>query len=96
MRGWVTGRGAQGWGSRCHADPPLLAQGVFGGLGAGLALSLWVAVGGSLYPPSAAASGVLPASGARCPLYNRTAGTDRTLLLLGTLPPRRPAPAPAR
>ncbi|XP_050571640.1 LOW QUALITY PROTEIN: sodium/iodide cotransporter [Cygnus atratus] len=80
----------------CTTAAPLLAQGVFGGLCAGLALSLWVAVGGSLYPPSAAASGVLPASGARCPLYNRTAGTDRTLLLLGTLPPRRPAPAPAR
>nr|XP_047908402.1 sodium/iodide cotransporter [Anser cygnoides] len=76
--------------------PACTTAGVFGGLGAGLALSLWVAVGGSLYPPSAAASGVLPASGARCPLYNRTAGTDRTLLLLGTLPPRRPAPAPAR
>ncbi|KAM9167040.1 sodium/iodide cotransporter-like [Mergus octosetaceus] len=70
--------------------------GVFGGLAAGLALSLWVAVGGSLYPPSATASGVLPASGARCPLHTRTNGTARTLLLPGMPPPRRTAPAPAR
>lgn len=69
-----------------------LPQGVFGGLAAGLALSLWVAVGGSLYPPSAAVSGVLPTSGARCPL--RTNGTARTLP--GTPPPHRTAPAPAR
>lgn len=65
---------------------------MFGGLAAGLALSLWVAVGGSLYPPSAATSGVLPTSGTRCPL--RTNGTARTLL--GTPPPHSTAPAPAR
>lgn len=74
---------------------PLLAQGVFGGLGVGLALSLWVAVGGSLYPAPADVAGVLPASGAHCPLYNRTASTNHTLLL-GPLPPQRPGTEPAR
>uniref|UniRef100_A0A8B9ZEI0 Solute carrier family 5 member 5 n=1 Tax=Anas platyrhynchos TaxID=8839 RepID=A0A8B9ZEI0_ANAPL len=72
--------------------PACSTAGVFGGLAAGLALSLWVAVGGSLYPPSAATSGVLPTSGTRCPL--RTNGTARTLL--GTPPPHSTAPAPAR
>uniref|UniRef100_A0A8B9V2Z9 Solute carrier family 5 member 5 n=1 Tax=Anas zonorhyncha TaxID=75864 RepID=A0A8B9V2Z9_9AVES len=62
--------------------PACSTAGVFGGLAAGLALSLWVAVGGSLYPPSAATSGVLPTSSTRCPL--RTNGTARTLL--GTPP----------
>uniref|UniRef100_A0A8C9FKV8 Solute carrier family 5 member 5 n=1 Tax=Pavo cristatus TaxID=9049 RepID=A0A8C9FKV8_PAVCR len=59
---------------------PACNTGVFGGLGVGLTLSLWVAVGGSLYPAPADVAGVLPASGARCPLYNRTAGTNHTLL----------------
>lgn len=77
------------------ADPSPLPQGVLGGLGAGFALSFWVAVGGTLYPPSAAAMGVLPTSGALCPLYNRTAGANRTVLL-GPLPPRQEPPAPAR
>ncbi|KAM6310526.1 sodium/iodide cotransporter [Podargus strigoides] len=69
--------------------------GVLGGLGAGFALSFWVALGGTLYPPSAAAMGVLPASGALCPLYNRTAGANHTVLL-GPLPPRQEPPVPAR
>lgn len=77
------------------ADPSSLLQGVLGGLATGFALSFWVAVGGTLYPPSAATMGVLPASGALCPLYNRTAGTNRTVFL-GPLPPREEPPAPAR
>ncbi|XP_075632863.1 sodium/iodide cotransporter [Balearica regulorum gibbericeps] len=75
--------------------PMCSTAGVLGGLAAGLALSCWVAVGGTLYPPSAAAMGVLPAAGALCPLYNRTAGANRTVLL-GPLPPREEPPAPAR
>ncbi|XP_061330630.1 sodium/iodide cotransporter [Pezoporus flaviventris] len=75
--------------------PMCSTAGVLGGLAIGLALSLWVAVGGILYPPSAATMGVLPASGALCPLYNRTAGTNRTLLLGPLLPSEEP-PAPAR
>ncbi|XP_031413343.1 sodium/iodide cotransporter isoform X1 [Meleagris gallopavo] len=75
--------------------PACNTAGVFGGLGVGLTLSLWVAVGGSLYPAPANVAGVLPASGAHCPLYNRTASTNHTLLL-GPLPPQRPGTEPAR
>ncbi|OXB54706.1 hypothetical protein ASZ78_006745, partial [Callipepla squamata] len=71
--------------------PACNTAGVFGGLGAGLALSLWVAVGGSLYPAPAAIAGILPTSGAHCPLYNSTANHT---LLLG--PPQHPNPEPAR
>ncbi|XP_010011356.1 PREDICTED: sodium/iodide cotransporter, partial [Nestor notabilis] len=75
--------------------PMCSTAGVLGGLAIGLALSLWVAVGATLYPPSAATMGVLPASGALCPLYNRTTGTNRTMLL-GLLPPPEEPPALAR
>ncbi|XP_042650175.1 sodium/iodide cotransporter, partial [Tyto alba] len=75
--------------------PMCSTAGVLGGLGTGFALSFWVAVGGTLYPPSAAAAGVLPTSGALCPLYNRSAGANRSILL-GPLPPRHDPPAPAR
>ncbi|KAM6236026.1 sodium/iodide cotransporter [Porphyrio hochstetteri] len=75
--------------------PVCSTAGVLGGLAAGLALSCWVAVGGTLYPPSAVTMGVLPTSGALCPLYNRTASTNHTILL-GPLPPREEPPAPAR
>ncbi|XP_062035427.1 sodium/iodide cotransporter-like [Lepus europaeus] len=40
--------------------------GVLSGLAAGLVLSLWVAVGATLYPPSAQMMGVLPSSAADC------------------------------
>uniref|UniRef100_A0A8C5XN43 Solute carrier family 5 member 5 n=1 Tax=Microcebus murinus TaxID=30608 RepID=A0A8C5XN43_MICMU len=46
--------------------PASNTPGVLAGLGAGLALSLWVAVGATLYPPSAQTMGVLPSSAARC------------------------------
>uniref|UniRef100_A0A669Q631 Solute carrier family 5 member 5 n=1 Tax=Phasianus colchicus TaxID=9054 RepID=A0A669Q631_PHACC len=73
--------------------PACNTAGAFGGLGVGLTLSLWVAVGGSLYPAPADVAGVLPASGAHCPLYNRTASTNHTVLL-GPLPPRHPGTEP--
>uniref|UniRef100_A0A669QAE5 Solute carrier family 5 member 5 n=1 Tax=Phasianus colchicus TaxID=9054 RepID=A0A669QAE5_PHACC len=57
--------------------PACNTAGAFGGLGVGLTLSLWVAVGGSLYPAPADVAGVLPASGAHCPLYNRTGTGSR-------------------
>ncbi|XP_074707616.1 sodium/iodide cotransporter [Strix uralensis] len=75
--------------------PMCSTAGVLGGLGTGFVLSFWVAVGGTLYPPSAAAMGVLPASAALCPLHNRTAGANRTVPL-GPLSPRQDPPAPAR
>uniref|UniRef100_A0A8D0Z1T8 Solute carrier family 5 member 5 n=2 Tax=Sus scrofa TaxID=9823 RepID=A0A8D0Z1T8_PIG len=48
--------------------PSCNTSGVLSGLAAGLALSLWVAVGASLYPPSAQSMGVLPSSAAGCAL----------------------------
>ncbi|XP_073920649.1 sodium/iodide cotransporter [Castor canadensis] len=47
--------------------PACNTPGVLSGLGAGLALSLWVALGATLYPPSAKSMGVLPTSAASCP-----------------------------
>ncbi|XP_068277050.1 sodium/iodide cotransporter [Nyctibius grandis] len=75
--------------------PTCTTAGVLGGLGAGVALSFWVAVGATMYPPSDATMGVLPTSGVLCQLYNGTAGANRTVLL-GPLPPRHEPPAPAR
>uniref|UniRef100_A0A8C2THZ6 Solute carrier family 5 member 5 n=1 Tax=Coturnix japonica TaxID=93934 RepID=A0A8C2THZ6_COTJA len=69
--------------------PVCNTAGVFGGLGVGLMLSLWVAVGGSLYPAPADVAGVLPASGAHCPLYNHTASPNHTVMM-GPLPPQPP------
>ncbi|XP_008574925.1 PREDICTED: sodium/iodide cotransporter [Galeopterus variegatus] len=46
--------------------PACNTPGVLSGLGAGLALSLWVAVGATLYPPSAQTMGVLPSSATGC------------------------------
>uniref|UniRef100_A0A8C2TFS7 Solute carrier family 5 member 5 n=1 Tax=Coturnix japonica TaxID=93934 RepID=A0A8C2TFS7_COTJA len=74
---------------------PVCNTGVFGGLGVGLMLSLWVAVGGSLYPAPADVAGVLPASGAHCPLYNHTASPNHTVMM-GPLPPQHHSPEPAR
>uniref|UniRef100_A0A8C2TG19 Solute carrier family 5 member 5 n=1 Tax=Coturnix japonica TaxID=93934 RepID=A0A8C2TG19_COTJA len=75
--------------------PVCNTAGVFGGLGVGLMLSLWVAVGGSLYPAPADVAGVLPASGAHCPLYNHTASPNHTVMM-GPLPPQHHSPEPAR
>lgn len=41
-------------------------QGVLSGLAAGLTVSLWVAVGATLYPPGEQTMGVLPTSAAGC------------------------------
>lgn len=46
--------------------PACNTPGVFSGLAAGLVLSLWVALGATLYPPSAQSMGVLPSSAAGC------------------------------
>ncbi|XP_039589289.1 sodium/iodide cotransporter [Passer montanus] len=62
--------------------------GVLAGLAVGLALSLWVAVGATLYPPSAATMGVLPTWGTLCPPRNVTNATS------ATSGPALPAPPP--
>ncbi|XP_036306173.1 sodium/iodide cotransporter isoform X3 [Pipistrellus kuhlii] len=46
--------------------PASNTPGVLSGLLAGLVVSLWVAVGATLYPPTAKSMGVLPASAAGC------------------------------
>ncbi|XP_012584735.1 PREDICTED: sodium/iodide cotransporter isoform X3 [Condylura cristata] len=46
--------------------PACNTSGVLSGLAAGLALSLWVALGATLYPPSAQSMGVLPSSATSC------------------------------
>ncbi|NXM25559.1 SC5A5 protein, partial [Oxyruncus cristatus] len=76
-----------------HPHPRPVPQGVLGGLAAGFALSLWVAVGATLYPPSAATMGVLPSSGALCPPLNGTGANGTALPTpLGDPPePTRPA-----
>ncbi|XP_027520016.1 sodium/iodide cotransporter [Corapipo altera] len=69
-------------------------QGVLGGLAAGFALSLWVAMGATLYPPSAATMGVLPSFGTLCPPHNGT-GANGTTLPAPLGPPGDP-PEPTR
>lgn len=73
-------------GESIHPEPSLLHfQGVFCGLGFGFALSFWVAVGGTIYPPSATTMGVLPSYGNFCPLYNASEGVNGTIVF-GPLP----------
>ncbi|XP_067415978.1 sodium/iodide cotransporter [Emydura macquarii macquarii] len=67
--------------------PACNTVGVFAGLGIGFALSFWVAVGGTIYPPSEDTMGVLPYYGDLCPLYNASEGLNGTIVL-GPLPPR--------
>ncbi|XP_054031251.1 sodium/iodide cotransporter [Dryobates pubescens] len=92
LGGFVLGMFVPGCGTgvSCLDSPFPLPQGVLGGLAAGFALSFWVAVGGTLYPPSAGTMGVLPTSRALCPPHNLTAGTNSTL---GLAPLHPPTPA---
>uniref|UniRef100_A0A8C3WWS0 Solute carrier family 5 member 5 n=1 Tax=Catagonus wagneri TaxID=51154 RepID=A0A8C3WWS0_9CETA len=53
--------------------PSCNTAGVLSGLAVGLALSLWVAVGATLYPPSAQSMGVLPSSAVGCALPSANA-----------------------
>ncbi|KAM4706701.1 sodium/iodide cotransporter isoform 1-T2 [Discoglossus pictus] len=55
--------------------------GVYAGMVVGLILSLWVAIGGTLYPPTPEVMGVLPAFADHCPLYNSSEG-----IIYGPLP----------
>ncbi|XP_045847431.1 sodium/iodide cotransporter [Meles meles] len=53
--------------------PACNTPGVLSGLAAGLALSLWVAVGATLYPPSTQSLGVLPSSADGCVMLSTNA-----------------------
>ncbi|OWK49760.1 Sodium/iodide cotransporter [Lonchura striata] len=75
---------------RGDTDGPPLPGGVLGGLAVGLALSLWVAVGATLYPPSAATMGVLPTWGTLCPPRNVTGVTNATGATALPAPPPEP------
>ncbi|KAM3937341.1 sodium/iodide cotransporter [Leptodactylus fuscus] len=57
--------------------------GVFTGLAMGFIMSLWVAVGGTLYPPTPEIMGVLPTYAEHCPIYNSSQG-----VIYGAPPPR--------
>ncbi|KAM4051711.1 sodium/iodide cotransporter [Anomaloglossus baeobatrachus] len=48
--------------------------GVFSGLVTGFILTFWVAVGGTIYPPSPEVMGVLPTYAEQCPIYNSSQG----------------------
>eukprot|EP00061_Rhincodon_typus_P008196 g30604.t1 len=57
--------------------------GVFSGLAAGFAISLWVSIGGILYPPTPEIMGVLPFNTDRCHLvYNPNATVNGSAWLV--------------
>ncbi|XP_063778986.1 sodium/iodide cotransporter [Pseudophryne corroboree] len=56
--------------------------GVFSGLAVGFCLSLWIAVGGTIYPPTPEIMGMLPIYAEHCPLYNSSQG-----IIYGPPPP---------
>ncbi|XP_060089353.1 sodium/iodide cotransporter [Heteronotia binoei] len=66
--------------------PSCNTVGVFFGLGVGFVISFWVAVGGTIYPPSPATMGVLPSYGDFCPLYNASEGLNGTIVFGPLLP----------
>ncbi|XP_036884768.1 sodium/iodide cotransporter isoform X3 [Sturnira hondurensis] len=59
--------------------PACNTPGVLSGLLAGLTLSLWVAMGTTLYPPTAKSTGVLPSSAAGCAGPSANASTSGLL-----------------
>ncbi|KAG2464645.1 KCNN3 protein, partial [Polypterus senegalus] len=66
--------------------PAANVKGAHVGLAAGLGISLWVAVGASLYPPGAELMGVLPSSDEHCPAL-KVANLTRDLALHPIAPP---------
>uniref|UniRef100_A0A8C6V752 Solute carrier family 5 member 5 n=1 Tax=Naja naja TaxID=35670 RepID=A0A8C6V752_NAJNA len=75
--------------------PTCNTLGVFSGLGLGFLLSFWLAVGGTLYPPSASTMGVLPSYAGLCPLFNASWGeVSRKAELASSGYPSRPHPSP--
>ncbi|TRY64944.1 hypothetical protein DNTS_024630 [Danionella cerebrum] len=52
--------------------PATNKPGVFSGVAVGFCLSLWLAVGSTIYPPSPHIMGVLPTSASHCPTWNST------------------------
>ncbi|XP_004404678.1 PREDICTED: sodium/iodide cotransporter [Odobenus rosmarus divergens] len=72
--------------------PACNTLGVLSGLATGLALSLWVAVGATLYPPSTQSLGVLPSSAAGCVVPSANASGLLGQLLATNTSSRNPSP----
>ncbi|XP_077715558.1 sodium/iodide cotransporter isoform X2 [Canis aureus] len=72
--------------------PACNIPGVLSGLASGLVLSLWVAVGATLYPPSNQSLGVLPSSSAGCAVPSANASDLMGLLLANNTSSRNPSP----
>ncbi|XP_041060856.1 sodium/iodide cotransporter-like isoform X1 [Carcharodon carcharias] len=65
--------------------PPTNTVGVFSGLAAGFAISLWVSIGGILYPPTPEIMGALPFNTDSCHLsYNSNATVNGSVWLVET------------
>ncbi|XP_006749640.1 sodium/iodide cotransporter [Leptonychotes weddellii] len=72
--------------------PACNTLGVLSGLATGLALSLWVAVGATLYPPSTQSLGVLPSSAAGCVVPSANSSGLLGQLLATNTSSRNPSP----
>uniref|UniRef100_A0A452RVD7 Solute carrier family 5 member 5 n=1 Tax=Ursus americanus TaxID=9643 RepID=A0A452RVD7_URSAM len=72
--------------------PACNTPGVLSGLATGLALSLWVAVGATLYPPSTQSLGVLPSSAADCVVHSANASGPLDPLLATNTTRGSPSP----
>nr|KAF6402505.1 solute carrier family 5 member 5 [Rousettus aegyptiacus] len=70
--------------------PACNTPGVLSGLAVGLAISLWVAVGATLYPPSAQSMGVLPSSVTGCAVLSANTSGDPGPLLASNASIRAP------
>lgn len=62
-------------------------QGVFAGVAVGFCLSVWLAIGSTLYPPAPQMMGVLPASAEHCLSINTTDNSSRTVGIHYIRPP---------
>eukprot|EP00062_Callorhinchus_milii_P013592 gi/632961852/ref/XP_007896988.1/ PREDICTED: sodium/iodide cotransporter [Callorhinchus milii] len=66
--------------------PPSNAVGVLAGLAAGFAISLWLSIGGAMYPPTPELMGVLPSSAMSCPILDTNSTINGTVLFAGRIP----------
>ncbi|XP_012694952.2 sodium/iodide cotransporter [Clupea harengus] len=67
--------------------PATNKPGVFAGVAVGFCLSVWLAIGSTLYPPAPQMMGVLPASAEHCLSINTTDNSSRTVGIHYIRPP---------
>ncbi|KAL2090328.1 hypothetical protein ACEWY4_015016 [Coilia grayii] len=72
--------------------PAANKPGVFAGMAAGFCLSVWLAIGSTLYPPTRQMMGVLPASAELCLSMNMTDNRGRTVGIDYIRPPLHSKP----